>query len=226
MIKTIKKVKYFLEGKYISVHINKIPKQWFGNNYGGFYLAQQSIEKSSIVYSIGIGEDISFDIELMDTYGCNVFAFDPTPKSVLWVKENVTTPNFVFSPIGVAKEKGVQKLYLPINDNHVSGSLHDIKTINTSNTIDLKFDTLMNIMEANNHSKIDVLKMDIEGAEYEVIDNIHNHNIDIKQILVEFHPHLLKNGKMKTKIAIEKLQKMGYNCFGVSDSFLEYSFIK
>ena len=226
MIKTIKKVKYFLEGKYISVHINKIPKQWFGNNYGGFYLAQQSIEKSSIVYSIGIGEDISFDIELMATYGCNVFAFDPTPKSVLWVKENVTTPNFVFSPIGVAKEKGVQKLYLPINDNHVSGSIHDIKTINTSNTIDLKFDTLMNIMEANNHSKIDVLKMDIEGAEYEVIDNIHNHNIDIKQILVEFHPHLLKNGKMKTKIAIEKLQKMGYNCFGVSDSLLEYSFIK
>ena len=64
---------------------------------GGFYLAQKSIEKSSIVYSIGIGEDISFDIELMDTYGCNIFAFDPTPKSVLWVKENVTSPNFFFT---------------------------------------------------------------------------------------------------------------------------------
>ena len=120
----------------------------------------------------------------------------------------------------------MRKFYLPINDNHVSGSLYDLKTINTSNIIDLKFDTLMNIMQANNHLKIDVLKMDIEGAEYEVIDSIQNHNIDIKQILVEFHPHLQKNGKKKTKTAIEKLQKMGYSCFGVSDSLLEYSFIK
>ena len=206
MIKTLKKIKYFFEGKYISVNINKISKQWFGNQYGGFYLAQNSIDKSSIFYSIGIGEDISFDEGIMDRYGCKVFAFDPTPKSVVWVKENVTTQNFVFSPIGVAKEKDSRKFYLPTNNNHVSGSIHDIKTINNSNSIDLKFDSLSNIMKDNNHSKLDLLKMDIEGAEYEVIDHIQKNNIDIKQILVEFHPHFEKDGKKKTKKAIEKLE--------------------
>ena len=226
MIKTLKKIKYFFEGKYISVNINKISKQWFGNQYGGFYLAQNSIDKSSIVYSVGIGEDISFDEGIMDRYGCKVFAFDPTPKSVVWVKENVTTQNFVFSPIGVAKEKGSRKFYLPTNNSHVSGSIHDIKTINNSNSIDLKFDSLSNIMKDNNHSKLDLLKMDIEGAEYEVIDHIKKNNIDIKQILVEFHPHFEKDGKKKTKKAIEKLEKMGYSCFGLSESLLEYSFIK
>ena len=226
MIKTLKKIKYFFEGKYISVNINKISKQWFGNQYGGFYLAQNSIDKSSIVYSIGIGEDISFDEGIMDRYGCKVFAFDPTPKSVVWVKENVTTQNFVFSPIGVAKEKGSRKFYLPTNNSHVSGSIHDIKTINNSNSIDLKFDSLSNIMKDNNHSKLDLLKMDIEGAEYEVIDHIQKNNIDIKQILVEFHPHFEKDGKKKTKKAIEKLEKMVYSCFGLSNSLLEYSFIK
>jgi len=226
MIKTLKKIKYFFEGKYISVNINKISKQWFGNQYGGFYLAQNSIDKSSIVYSVGIGEDISFDEGIMDRYGCKVFAFDPTPKSVVWVKENVTTQNFVFSPIGVAKEKGSRKFYLPTNNSHVSGSIHDIKTINNSNSIDLKFDSLSNIMKDNNHSKLDLLKMDIEGAEYEVIDHIQKNNIDIKQILVEFHPHFEKDGKKKTKKAIEKLEKMVYSCFGLSNSLLEYSFIK
>jgi len=226
MIKTLKKIKYFFEGKYISVNINKISKQWFGNQYGGFYLAQNSIDKSSIFYSIGIGEDISFDEGIMDRYGCKVFAFDPTPKSVVWVKENVTTQNFVFSPIGVAKEKGSRKFYLPTNNSHVSGSIHDIKTINNSNSIDLKFDSLSNIMKDNNHSKLDLLKMDIEGAEYEVIDHIQKNNIDIKQILVEFHPHFEKDGKKKTKKAIEKLEKMVYSCFGLSNSLLEYSFIK
>jgi FkbM family methyltransferase len=226
MIKTLKKIKYFFEGKYISVNINKISKQWFGNQYGGFYLAQNSIDKSSIVYSVGIGEDISFDEGIMDRYGCKVFAFDPTPKSVVWVKENVTTQNFVFSPIGVAKEKGSRKFYLPTNNNHVSGSIHDIKTINNSNSINLRFDSLSNIMKDNNHLKLDLLKMDIEGAEYEVIDHIQKNNIDIKQVLVEFHPHFEKDGKKKTKKAIEKLEKMGYRCFGLSNSLLEYSFIK
>jgi FkbM family methyltransferase len=226
MIKTLKKIKYFFEGKYIPVNINKISKQWFGNQYGGFYLAQNSIDKSSIVYSIGIGEDISFDQGIMDRYGCKVFAFDPTPKSVVWVKENVTTQNFVFSPIGVAKEKGSRKFYLPTNNNHVSGSIHDIKTINNSNSINLRFDSLSNIMKDNNHLKLDLLKMDIEGAEYEVIDHIQKNNIDIKQVLVEFHPHFEKDGKKKTKKAIEKLEKMGYRCFGLSNSLLEYSFIK
>ena len=199
MIKTLKKIKYFFEGKYISVNINKISKQWFGNQYGGFYLAQNSIDKSSIFYSIGIGEDISFDEGIMDRYGCKVFAFDPTPKSVVWVKENVTTQNFVFSPIGVAKEKGSRKFYLPTNNSHVSGSIHDIKTINNSNSIDLKFDSLSNIMKDNNHSKLDLLKMDIEGAEYEVIDHIQKNNIDIKKILVEFHPHFEKDLKKENR---------------------------
>jgi FkbM family methyltransferase len=226
MIKTLKKIKYFFEGKYISVNINKISKQWFGNQYGGFYLAQNSIDKLSVIYSVGIGEDISFDEGIMDSYGCKVFAFDPTPKSVVWVKENVTTENFVFSPIGIAKEKGSRKFYLPTNNNHVSGSLHDIKTVNNSNSIDLRFDSLSNIMKDNNHLKLDLLKMDIEGAEYEVIDHIQKNNIDIKQILVEFHPHFEKDGKKKTKKAIEKLESLGYRCFARSSSFLEYSFIK
>ena len=81
-------------------------------------------------------------------------------------------------------------------------------------------------MLLNNHDKIDVLKMDIEGSEYEVIEHIKKHQIDIKQILVEFHPHLEIHGRMKTLKAINKLEAMGYHCYGRSDSLLEYSFIK
>ena len=44
------------------------------------------------------------------------------------------------------------------------------------NSIDLKFDPHSNIMKDNNYSKLDLLKMDIEGAEYEVIDHIQKNN--------------------------------------------------
>ena len=226
MVKYLRVIKNILIGRYIFVKTKKISKQWIGNHYGGFYLAKNSLNKSSITYSIGIGNDISFDEEIMDSFGCKVFAFDPTPKSVEWVKQNVSRKKFIFSPVGIANKCGTRKFYLPKNSNHISGSINHVKTINNSNSIDLKFESLKNVMKDNNHLKLDLLKMDIEGAEYEVIDHIEENNIDIKQILVEFHPHFEKNGKIKTKQAIKKLEKMGYSCFGLSDSFLEYSFIK
>lgn len=225
-MRLLKKIKYILEGKFLFIKIKPIKKKWFGNNYGGFYVAENILNKSSIVYSFGIGEDISFDNEIISNIGCNIFAYDPTPKSVRWVKENVKLKEFKFTPIGIAKEKGLKNFYLPDNENHVSGSINILRTIKASKSIDLQFDNLINIMNKNKHKRIDLLKMDIEGAEYEVIDFIKENNININQILVEFHPHLEKQGRKKTRKAIKDLESMGYRIFARSETFLEYSFVK
>lgn len=226
MINLIRKFKYLIQGKYIIVNQIKKDKQWIGNSYGGFYLTNNSINKDSIIYSIGIGEDVSFDLEIIEKYRCKVFAFDPTPKSVNWINKNVSNNNFNFSPIGISKEKGSRLFYLPKDNKHVSGSLVKISTVNKEMAVKLEFDTLKNQMIKNNHHKIDLLKMDIEGSEYDVIDFILNEKIEIDQILVEFHPHLVQNGRKKTKSSIIKLESFGYKCFARSNSFLEYSFIK
>lgn len=226
MNKFLRKIKFLIQGNHISIKIHKIKREWYGNNYGGFYLADKSLNKSSVVYSIGIGEDISFDTEVMDKFGCKIFAFDPTPKSVKWVKKNVKNQKFIFQPLGLASQKGKKEFFLPKNKDHVSGSIHNINSIETANSIRLNFDTLSNIMKKHKHNKIDVLKMDIEGSEYEIIEDIRKYALDIKQILVEFHPHFEAEGKKKTIKAIKNLQEMGYKCFGRSNSLLEYSFIK
>ena len=41
-------------------------------------------------------------------------------------------------------------------------------------------------MHQNKHLKIDVLKLDIEGAAFDVLENIINDEIFPKQIVVEF----------------------------------------
>ena len=75
------------------------------------------------------------------------------------------------------------------------------------------------------HKHIDVLKMDIEGSEYDVIENILNTNISINQILIEFHGRFYDNGILKTKECISKLSKNGFEIFAISDSFEEISFM-
>ena len=226
MMKILRKIKFFVQGYHIPIKIHKMHKEWLGNNYGGFYLTTGGLNKYSIVYSIGIGEDISFDSEVIEKFDCKVFAYDPTPKSVDWVAKHVKNQKFIFQPFGVANQKGKKRFYLPKNRNHVSGSLHPIHSVETTKSIVLNFDTLSSLMKKNNHKKIDVLKMDIEGAEYDVIEDIVKNKIDVGQILVEFHPHFEKGGRKKTKKAIKSLHENGYKCFGRSNSFLEYSFIK
>lgn len=76
------------------------------------------------------------------------------------------------------------------------------------------------------HSRIDILKMDVEGAEYDVIDEINNSDIRPKQFLVEFHHRFPGIGIKRSKEAIDKIRNMGYLLFSVSSTGEEFCFIR
>ena len=80
-------------------------------------------------------------------------------------------------------------------------------------------------MKSFQHTHIDVLKIDIEGYEFRLIDYLIKSKIKINQLLIEFHPDILPNGKSLTKDAINKLNSIGLECFAVSNSYSELSFI-
>ena len=59
-----------------------------GTNYGGWYLPKNcDLNENSVVYSIGVGEDISFDIHLQSKYKCNIILVDPTKRAILHFEE-------------------------------------------------------------------------------------------------------------------------------------------
>lgn len=223
--------------KYISLlsgrfrHLKKgitISKKWYGNNYGGFYVSPKFINEHSIIYSFGIGEDISFDEALIKEYKCTIFGFDPTPKSIKWIKERVqvTPSRFNFYEYGIANESGTVDFFLPKNTDHVSGSFVTQNNVSARQIIKVEMKSLVDIVKLLGHKRIDVLKMDIEGAEYQVLEGILKTPVEISQVLVEFHDRFFKDGRSKTINAIELLNAHGYEIFGVSDSLEEVSFIK
>jgi hypothetical protein len=82
-----------------------------------------------------------------------------------------------------------------------------------SNNYDIvNVDTLKNIMHKNNHNSIDFLKLDIEGAEINVLNNMLDDNIFPKYLCVEFDL-LLKNKDYNnvTNKCISRLINNGYN---------------
>jgi FkbM family methyltransferase len=222
----IKKSLFLITGKV--GHLKRTIKcshKWYGNAYGGFSVHPEILGKNSIVYSFGIGEDVSFDNEVIKNHDSQVFGFDPTPKSKNWIKSQKLYEKFHFYEFGISDKSGVFDFYLPKNPNFVSGSVVTQKNVDTMNKVSVELKSLEDIMNELGHKHIDVLKMDIEGSEYDVIDSILKAKLSITQILIEFHDRFFKDGKLKTKQAIEKLKNYGYEIFAVSDSFEEVSFI-
>jgi len=178
------------------------------------------------VYSFGIGEDISFDMNVIENHNCKVYGFDPTPKSIDWVKRQNVPTNFFFFEYGISNKNEFVEFYLPINkESDISGSLILHKDLSITDKVIVPMKTFSNIIHELGHTHIDVLKMDIEGAEFNVIENILKTKISITQILVEFHGYFTENGINKTKQAIKKLKMNGYEIFAVSETLNEISFI-
>lgn len=197
-----------------------LPTSFYGSAYGGWAVCPNLLNAQSIVYSFGIGEDISFDLELIRQHHCPVYAFDPTPRSITWVKNQTLPPQFHLLEYGIAAYDGSANFFPPENPEHISHTI--LQKEGTAITVPVK--RLKSIMSELGHEKLDLLKMDVEGAEYAVLEDILE--IPIKQLLVEFHHRWEGIGFEKTLESIRLLKKHGYKLFAISPRLEEFSFIQ
>jgi FkbM family methyltransferase len=200
-------------------------KERFGSDYGGWDIVTKKINVKSIVYSFGVGEDASFDTALIDKYNLIVHAFDPTPKSIEWVRSKGFSDHFVLHEYGIASFDGTASFNPPENRAHISHTLLE-RSATQDIAIIVPVKKLSTIMKELGHKRIDILKMDVEGAEYQVIDDLAHSSIRPHQILIEFHHRFPGVGIEKSKEAIAKIRNMGYLLFSISASNEEFCFIK
>ena len=231
-IKTIKlNIKYLLKiisGKYRYLYKDiKLDVKWFGGYYGGFYLFPNVIKNNAVILSFGIGEDVSFDRAVSDKFGCPVLCFDPTPKSINWVTNQGSDliKNLIFYKYGLAEKTHNAMFFLPKNKDHVSGSIILQEAVDTKDHISVELKSIGDICSELNIQHIDVLKMDIEGAEYNVLKDLMLSDIFIGQILVEFHDRLFHDVFLKSRESVALLKGRGYIVSAHSKSFEEVSFI-
>jgi FkbM family methyltransferase len=164
----------------------------------------------SHVLCAGAGNDISFEKALIVSYGCRVVLVDPSPTGTATVeKENIPLKNLRFLPVGLAGIDGLlsfQEPHDPTEGSFVRGERPD--------SVGQKFPckTLSTLITGFDWNHIDLLKIDIEGSEYDVIQDIVKNGLNVKQICVEFHHGANFGHKRKdTVLAILALRKAGYD---------------
>ncbi|MEN8119141.1 MAG: FkbM family methyltransferase [Bacteroidota bacterium] len=196
-----------------------------GNPNAAWTICPEFLNENSVVYSFGIGYDVSFDLAIINNCDLKIYAFDPTPKSIEWVKNQNLPKQFILKEYGLADFDGKAKFHPPENPDYISATILERPTTeNEAYKVDVK--SLITIMRELGHDKIDILKMDIEGGEYTVIENIINSGIKPTQLLVEFHHRFGNVGVKQTINAVNKLRKYGYKVFHISKTGEEISFIQ
>ena len=199
--------------------------KWIGNSYGGFFVDTSLLNSESIVVSVGIGEDISFDRGLHEMGVQKIYMFDPTPKAKIFIDKQNLPDQFRFFEMALSTEDSEMDMFLPKNKNYVSGSLVMNKNIDANDFVKVKCITVSTICSIIENKHIDLLKIDIEGSEYEVLENMLQERIYPKQICVEFHNRFFKDGDQKFKSVVEKLQGKNYRIMGISNTNEEFLFI-
>jgi len=202
-----------------------ISSEVHGDGIGAWVVASGRLNADSVVYSIGVGRELSLDLSLAAEYGCMVHCFDPTPVSVQWMREQVLPPQIIFHEVGLAAYDGELAFRLP----RKSGSAH-FSPIRRDDSdrgdkmVKAQVWRLETMMRRLGHDHIDLLKIDIEGGEYEVIEDIVRLGAGVGQLLMEFH-HCYRNVPLaRTVAAVERLRAGGFRIFSISPRTYEMSF--
>tara|TARA_Y100000389_G_scaffold62742_1_gene58853 strand:+ start:11 stop:763 length:753 start_codon:yes stop_codon:yes gene_type:complete len=219
-----------------------------GSVYGGWTFENKKELYGSTILSCGLGEDASFDIEFANMYNAKIIIVDPTPRSKIHYNNiiqslgnskrtnykktgnqdvnsydlfNIKNENLILIEKALYnKDNDSIKFFKPPIKTEISHSINNWQNDYSKATdfIEVSTITIKSIMKTYNIKNLPLLKIDIEGAEIEVIENMFEDNIKPTQICIEFDELNKFNQYAKNRFikAANLLRDMGYQFINIS----------
>lgn len=177
-----------------------------GSGYGGWWVPTSVLAPGTTVVSAGIGEDTTFDEELL-AHGCEIWAVDPTPRAERHVQSRagVLGGRFHFLPVGLWRSDETLRFYAPADPSHVSHSVLNVQQTDT--WFEAECWSLAHLLREIGLDTPDVLKLDIEGAELEVLRDMIEGRMRPAVVGVELDAPL---PEMRTLNLLRGLRRAGY----------------
>jgi FkbM family methyltransferase len=144
-----------------------------------------------------------------------IFAYEPHPLNyqnlLKGIEENNITNIYPFNLAVFSKSDLDVKIHLHENNTSASSVF---RFLPKDPYVEVKTISLEDIIKQNNISYIDFLKIDCEGAEFDILENteIFYHNkLPIKNMFIEFHRFMERLENKNVDTALEKLKEIK-NC--------------
>lgn len=204
---------------------------WGRATYAVWTMCPGNLGPDSIVYAFGVGVDTVWDEAVIEHTGATVYAFDPTSKSVAHVARRreagkLPSDRFLFFNLALSDKDELLRLHAPSNPDHVSASVVAHSGASKTNTITVPAYSLRTLMRSLNHTSVDVIKLDIEGVEFEVLPQwIADNELNFcNQILIEFHERFYPDGQQRLEKIKQGLTDVGFELYHYRNQ--EWTFIR
>ncbi len=182
----------------------------FGYFEHGTEIYIRTILKEGLTF-IDIGANLGIYTLYALKAGCSVYSYEPTPRIYKILLDNIGINGFEPS-----KKARVFNLAISDNEGEVDFSIFDVSGHNsfypqTESDKKIKVKTVSLDKHLSHLSKVDIVKIDVEGAEPLVLNgmkNIIQNNPQIK-IILEFAPNNLERSGIKPLDFINTINAMG-----------------
>ena len=163
------------------------------NNDGGYLVENKSLSEADIIISFGINDDWSFEKNFLEKRDISLISYDASINFKVFLR------NFLYSLIRIDSPKNILKKFKTLLGYTIffrGKKVHNQYMIGYRNNGSI---SVKEIFEKNIITKYKniFLKIDIEGWEYRVLDEILEFADYICGLVIEFHDIDLHNDKIK-----------------------------
>jgi len=224
LMKYLSKTKYLIRKLHKKIEAKRLNIKFLKPNY--VYI--NKFNSSSVVIDVGCGFDADFSSYMIKKYELTSFGVDPTKKHKDCLEKISQRTKKRFKPVFLAVSSKNGEVLFSESEENVSGSiLKDHINVKNDRTSSYKVRsvTVRELMKYLKLKRADFLKLDLEGAEYNLIEK--TPSADWKkfdQIFIEFHHHCIdRYTPQDTKKMVNLIKLIGFKIFSIDDhNFLFY----
>jgi FkbM family methyltransferase len=180
-----------------------------GEKGGSWHVAPRFVQNPPVLFSGGVGNNIMFERAFARQFQGVVHLYDPSPTGLAtWQSQIGMESTIYFHPLALTCKNDLVKMSPP--KSRTEGSW----TYGPEADGDVFTGCMISqeIQRFDYHT-VDVVKLDIEGFEYEVLVDLLESGLFVGQILVEFHDFFPNIPKYKTTDLKKRLKSKDYLCF-------------
>lgn len=182
-----------------------------GTRYGGWWVHLE-LPSEPLLIDCGLGEDISFPLKFLEKFGGLVYGIDANPKSIRYCDRYAPEGmQILHNAFWVTDDEKI-RFYPPSDSSNVSGSLIQGHSYTGDEYIEVASISLDTIIKLSGSSRCDVLKMDVEGAEYSIVEQLCETGLidRIDQLLIEYHHFCTEFSEKDTAESVDLICNHGF----------------
>jgi len=176
-------------------------------SYNDHHIYTGCMDRNSLVIDLGAYQG-EFASKVSSSFGCRCYAIEALPDSYNTINENELIKKFNYA---ISKNNGPVNLYVSNRATTTSIKKNISDAHGTKESITVEGINLEKFLEKNDIQDIDMLKVDIEGAEIEMFNSISDNAIlRTKQITVEFHIFIDNSMEDNVDAIMARLRRLGF----------------